>query len=220
MRRNIQHLTFNVQRQTLVRCVLIGCWKFNVQCSMFPLAIVFLAAALPLQGQTNALPTLLPPYGELPPTFWEAHTTAVINCGGLIFLAAFTIWMLLRPKPIRAASLGETAIRSLEQLRSHPEDGRLLSEVSQIMKRYVGSVFGFAGGEMTTAEFSAVLANHPECDAQFAATIANLLQRCDRDKFAVHTNAPPLNAASQALRLVQFSEQNRRQTWTGRISKS
>ena len=100
MKKNIQHSTFNIQRRKLARIILIGRWAFNVQCSMFSLAILFLAAALPLQGQTSDLPALSPPYGELPPTLWEQHGTFLVFAGlGAFVLVVLGFFLIFRPKP-------------------------------------------------------------------------------------------------------------------------
>ena len=83
----------------------IGRWKLHVKCSMFLSVVLFLLAAFPLRGQTNseatnAPLTLSPPYGELPPTFFEQHGTVLMLAGlGIIALAAFGLWLIFRPRP-------------------------------------------------------------------------------------------------------------------------
>ena len=60
----------------------------------------FLRLAAFAQTSTNALPALAPPYGEIPPTFWERHGTAILVGGvALIALAVLILWKLLQPKP-------------------------------------------------------------------------------------------------------------------------
>ncbi len=117
MKRNIQH-------RRPARCIPIGRWALNVQCSVFVLVITFLAAALPLQGQTNDLQALAPPYGELPPTFLEQHGTSVVFAGlGAIALAAFGIWLVFRPMPKIIIPSEVQAREALKNLRQQPEDG-------------------------------------------------------------------------------------------------
>ena len=100
MERNIQHSTFNAQRPTL-RCRrgFIRYWMLNVECWAF-LLLSFSGLSLFAQASTNALPALAPPYGEIPPTFWERHGTMILVGGiALIVLAVLILWKLLQPKP-------------------------------------------------------------------------------------------------------------------------
>jgi hypothetical protein len=216
MKRNIQHSIFNIQLRTLARGVLIGRWALNVQCSMFPLAIVFLAATLPLPAQANAIATntpltLLPPYGELPPTFWEQHATAVIVVGlGLIILVTLTLSLLFRPKPKIIIPPAAQARQALEQLRQQPEDGAVLSRVSQIVQNYFIAAFRLPPGEFTTAEFSRALAGREELSAELSTAAASFLSDCDDRKFSPATSEP-LDAVSRALQLVAQAEQRRAQ---------
>ncbi len=50
------------------------------------------------------------------------------------------------------------AREALAKLRCQTEDGKVLSEVSQILRRYFSTAFQFPPGELTTAEFSVALA--------------------------------------------------------------
>ncbi len=81
---------------------------------------------------TNDIPPLRPPHAEIPPTFWEQHTTSV----GLVSFALFAligvaIWWATRPKPPVIIPPEVQARGDLESLRKLPEDGRVLSKVSQ-----------------------------------------------------------------------------------------
>lgn len=132
----------------------------------------------------------------------------MILAGGavLVALAALILWKLLQPKPPVILPPDVLAREAMIRLLGRPEDGKLLSEMSLILRLYVGAVFGFPGGGMTTAEFSAALAGNSKCDAQLAVAISNLLQACDRDKFVPQKAAPPLNAVERALRLIDLIE--------------
>ena len=217
MKKNIQHPTSNIQRPTLTRLGLIGCSWLDVGCSMFPLAILFQFAALPLYGQTNAISTntlsaLLPPYGELPPTFWEQHGTAVVLAGfGIIVLAMFSLWLLFRPKPKIIISPDVQAREALEFLRQQPEDGATLSLVSQVVRNYFIAAFEIPPGELTTTEFSHFLSGHEATGTELSTAVIGLLRDCDDRKFSTRPAPVPLDAANQGLKLVAQAEQRRAQ---------
>src|SRR5882724_13350131 len=149
-RGNIQHSTFNIQRPSAARPGSVGC-------SMF-LLLLFLCNSSSLKAQpnseTNALPTLSPPYAELPPTFWEQHGIAVlISSLAAILPVGFLVWLCLRPKPKIILPPEVEARNALELLRGQSEDGVLLSNVSQILRHYFIAAFRLPPGEPTTAEF-------------------------------------------------------------------
>ena len=212
MKSIIQHSTFHTQRRRVARCVLIGCWALNVQCPTFPLAIMFLAAALPLQGQTNIMPALQPPYGELPATFWEQHGTSVVVAGlGMIALVAFGVRLFFRPKPKIIIPPEVQARQALTALRELPEDGAVLSRVSQTVRNYFIAAFQLSPGEYTTAEFGRTLAGCEKLDDALTTVATDFLRGCDARKFSTATALVPLNAADQALQLVALAEQRRAQ---------
>ena len=181
----------------------LGRWTLNVLCSMF--------LAFPLYAQSNALPTLIPAYPELPPSFWQMHQVSIIVTGFMLLVVAFLLLLAVSLGKKQTVQPPEQIAReALGKLSGQSENGKVLSAVSQILRRYFGSILGFQG-EMTTAEFSAALAAHPNCDAQFAAAVSNLLQACDKDKFSAGTGAPPLNAVQRALHFIELVERSRRQ---------
>ncbi|HTB84501.1 MAG TPA: hypothetical protein VK742_12670 [Candidatus Sulfotelmatobacter sp.] len=174
---------------------------------MKTLAVILLLPWAVIAADTNALPPLVPAYGEIPPTFWEQYRALVIpGAFVFVFLLTWGVWFLLKPKPPVVLSPAFVAREALKKLQPQPEDGRVLSEISQIFRRYVGAVFSFPAGEMTTAEFSAVLAAHPKAGLQVAEVLSTFLRACDKDKFTAHNAAPPLNAVGRALQLVEQIE--------------
>ena len=224
MKRNIQHSTFNIQRRTLARQVLLGRWKLEVECSMFPLATMFLATALPLPGQTNTIVTntpltLLPPYGELPPSLSEQmqivtaqHPISIMIAGlGIIALVAFGLWLLFRPKPKIIIPPEVQARLALEPLRQQPEDSAALSRVSQIVRNYFIAAFQLPPGELTTTEFSRALAGREEIGAELSSAATDFLRDGDSRKFSTQLASPPVAAVDQALQLVAQAEQRRAQ---------
>lgn len=201
MKRNLEPRTSNVQRRTLTRRNLLGC-------SMFPLVLAF--ATGPVLGQTNALPPLSPPYGELPPTFWEQHGTFVLLAGlGTIVLVVLLLWQLLRPKPIVMVPPEVQARRDLEALLQQPEDGVMLSRVSQVVRGYFIKAFQLADGELTTSEFSRELTGCKTMENHLAVAVGEFLRECDGRKFSPTPDCAAGGAARRALQLVAQAEARR-----------
>jgi len=179
---------------------------------MFPLAIVFLAVVFPLQGQTNALPALLPPYGDLPPTFGEQHGTSVWIAGiGTVVLVAYVLWLLFSREPEIIVPPEAQARQALELLRQQPEDGVVLSRVSQVVRNYFVAAFQLSPGEFTTAEFSRTLSSCEKINAELATVATDFLRDCDTRKFSTATASTTFDAVNQALQLVAQAEQRRAQ---------
>ena len=159
---------------------------------------------------TNALPKLSPPYAELPPTFWEQHGTSLWFAGvGIFLLAGLVVWQCLRPKPKLILPPELQARNALEALRQSNEDGALLSNVSQILRRYFISAFQLSPGELTTAEFCRALANREQVGGELAAVVSDFLRRCDEQKFSPAKSAAALGAVNQALALINNAEARR-----------
>jgi hypothetical protein len=158
-------------------------------------------------ADTNALPVLAPAYGELPPTFWEQHQSAIIVVGFAFLAVAFLFlraW--LRPEKPVILPPEVLARQALIKLQPQPEDGRILSEATQILRRYVSESFNLPNHELTTAEFCAAIEASPQIRAELAGTISNFLRECDVRKFSPANSAAPLNAASRAMELVVLAE--------------
>ena len=165
-----------------------------------------------LAADTNALPSLAPAYGELPPTFWEQHESTIVIAGFAVIAVAFLflrVW--LRPETPVVLPPEVLARQTLAKLQSQPEDGMRLSEVSQCLRRYVSETFNLPNHELTTAEFCAAIGGSPQLRAGLAETISSFLRECDVRKFSPANSAPPINAASRALELVALAEKQREQ---------
>ena len=156
------------------------------------------------QAAINDLPALVPAYGEISPTFWEQNRTVVI-IDVIVFLAVIVAvaWEIFKPKPALVLPPEKIAREALAKLQNQPEDGKVLSEVSQILRRYVGTVFGFPGGEMTTAEFCTAISRHEKIGTEFSGAIASFLRECDVRKFSPANSATPVNAVHRTLELVK-----------------
>ena len=158
--------------------------------------------------KTNELSALLPPYAELPPTFWEQHGTTVGFIGiGTVAVAAFALWLLFRPKPKPTIPPEVQARQALEALRQQPEDGAMLSQVSQVVRNYFIATFQLPTGEFTTAEFRDSLSGHEQIGVDLSTAVTSFLRDCDARKFSTATALAPLQAVDQALNLVAQAEQ-------------
>jgi hypothetical protein len=213
MKGHIQHSTFNAQRpmrrctrrfigyrQAGLRLLNVGCWMF--------LSIALFASSLPAQTSSkNMLPPLSPAYGEMQPTFWERYGTKIL-IGGLEYaaLAGLLAWVICRPRPRMIVPPNVQAREALKNLLPQPENGKVLSEVSQILQHYIIAAFRFPPGEMTTGEFSAALAQNKQIGAELAQDISSFLRQCDEWKFSKADSSQPINAVQRGLELISRAE--------------
>jgi hypothetical protein len=174
-------------------------------------------------ADTNDIPPLRPPRGEIGLTYWQQHGWL---CAGIAAaaLATFACVILLARWLMRARPAGGrppeiVACEALERLRDRPEDGVLASEVSRIVRTYLRSLLRLAPGELTSVEFRALMQQYPQLEADLVSATTDFLRRCDEQKFAP---APlPLSgtgAVVGGLRLVGKFETRRRQSpegWPG-----
>jgi hypothetical protein len=163
-----------------------------------------------LAVDTNDLPALVPAYGEIPPTFWQQHKVAII-VGGFLFILAqsFVLWkflMRLQPKVEPVENLTRAA---LTDLLNEPEDGKLLSDVSRILRGYFGKQFKMVGEEATTAEFIAAVARCEKTPFDLREKVSSFLRECDARKFSPAKPAPEMDAVERALDLVNEGEKLR-----------
>ena len=174
-------------------------------------AVIFLLLPLAtVAAESNALPPLAPPYGEIQPTFWQQHHAGVIVAAlaFLVLVISVLTWLLRTAKP--KTSPPEVIARSgLMQLQSQPEDGRVLSAISQILRHYASVRFDLSAGELTTAEFCESIGKNNELGAELAGAIASFLRECDVKKFSLSHASPPIDAAERALRLIDLAEARR-----------
>jgi hypothetical protein len=146
----------------------------------------------------------------MPPTFWDQYSLWVILFGVLLLaLVCAVAWVLTRPKPPMVVPPEVRARQALEPLRQQPEEGVLLSRVSQILRHYVAAAFGLPSGEFTTAEFCRAIDGHAQIGPELSAALSEFLRQCDQRKFSPPAPVPPLNAVAQALKLLDQA-QNRR----------
>jgi hypothetical protein len=162
-----------------------------------------------LAAQTNDLSALTPAYPEIPPTFLEQHKMAVAICFVLFVIAQFwTLYKVLTRPPAKVEPPESRARAALRGLLNEPEDGKLLSEVSRILRGYFGKQFQTAGEEATTAEFVAAL-ERKSLDAGLKTKVATFLRECDARKFSPAAGKSEIDAAERALDLVNDAEKIR-----------
>jgi Domain of unknown function (DUF4381) len=176
----------------------------------FLAAIFSLLAVMAKAAETNELPALAPAYGEIPPTVWEQHGTPIL-IGGFVFivLASLAFWKMLQPKTTLSLPPEVLAREALAKLQHQPEDGKLLSEVSQILRRYVVAAFELSLDEMTTVELCTALAANNKVGTELAQSISDFLRECDNRKFSPAVSVAPSNTANRALELISFAEKRR-----------
>lgn len=180
-----------------------------------------IALTLPAQS-TNDLPELIPPYAALPPSLWEQYGLALIFCF-LISAAAggVLIWVLTRPRPAPVVPAEVQARQALAILRAQPQTGAVISQVSQVLRRYISSAFALPAGELTTQELIAAMKSARTFDNKLRETAIQFLESCDERKFAPTQVAPPQNVASLALALIEQGESVRAaQMTTGTITRA
>jgi Domain of unknown function (DUF4381) len=192
MRDRILPRVFSLARRALVTAFLFG-----------PLSL------LGAQGPGLLGENLLPgkPRGEIPPGFWEQNGFWVLLIGAVALAAAGIVaWYLTRPKPAIVVSPEAEARRRLKELHERPEDGTVLSTISQILRRYLAAAFSLPPDEMTTAEFCRAIENQERIGPDLSGAIGRLLRQWDKRKFAPAPTGPALDATVEALALIDLAE--------------
>jgi len=186
-------------------------WKFGFQIRVSALALAFFAhrafCATNISAGDEELARLRPPRAEIPPTFWERYNIWII-VGSLVILAliGIIVWIVTRPNPPIVVPPEVRARQGLELLSSKPEDGLVLSQVSQILRHYVAEAFAFPPGELTTTEFCRVMASHERIDLELGSAISEFLRRCDERKFMPAPPNTQMTAIATALKLVETAQ--------------
>jgi hypothetical protein len=175
-------------------------------CSQFPTS----ALAATNLISTNEIPPLRPPRSELAPTYWEQHGAWPFVLGGVgLLVVGALIWLLLRPRPSASVPPVIAAHKALEPLANQPENGIILSRISQVVRRYFSAAFALSPGELTTAEFSRELEERQNVGAALSTAVNAFLRECDRRKFGPNPPPTPLGAAGLAARLIDQAEERR-----------
>ena len=175
--------------------------------------LIFALLAFPqgLFGFTNSrpneIPPLRPPHGEIPPTFFEQHSSLVVVSGlGLLALLCAGIFFVRRTRPHVTVPPEVQARATLESIRNKVETGAVLSTVSRSLRRYIIAAFKLPPEELTTTEFCNLIAGNNSIGPELAGEISDLLQRGDERKFRISADPQPLGAVSQAFRIIEICE--------------
>lgn len=182
-------------------------------CSLLVICFIFVRASA---VETNSLPdspsSLRPPRGEILPTFWEQYGAWVIVATAVLVVGvAFLVWLLTRPKPAIPVPWSVQARQELEPLRNKPEDGMLLSRVSQIVRHHIASAFALCSGETTTSEFCRELISCEKIGPELTAVLSDFLKECDRRKFAPSPPQSAFGAVARALEIIEGAENRLKQ---------
>jgi hypothetical protein len=174
----------------------------------FCLPLILFAASAPAQPHSG----LLPPRGEIGPTFWEQHAWLVILVAFFIVLALTALLIVFtRPNQNEIVPPEIAARRALQARLNRPADGTLIMEVSRIFRRYLVFAFNLPPDELTTAELSHALQSLPQVEPALAAEIGDFLRQCDEDKFSPPALPPHVDVATRALALLEKIKTRRRQ---------
>jgi hypothetical protein len=156
-----------------------------------------------MNGMTNDIPPLAPPLPEIGPSWWEQNgAIAVAGIAVLLAAAGLLLWWWLRPKPAPVVPPDVAARRHLTALAELAEDGAVLSQVTQTLRRYATAAAGLAPGELTTAELRAALRSDARIGTELAGALCQFLQDCDARKFSPPPGTGPAGATQRALELV------------------
>ena len=159
----------------------------------------------------DKIPPLKPPRGEIPPTFWEQHGIALTLSGiGAVLVLAVLVSFVTRPKPAAAIPPIMVAREALNSLRSRPEDGLVISRVSQVIRRYIAAEFSLGPEELTTTEFSRLVTGNEKVGLELGNRLSGFLRDCDQRKFSPTIPTPPLNAVSTASELLDQAENRKK----------
>jgi hypothetical protein len=154
-----------------------------------------------------ALSSLKPPRDEILPTFWEQYGVWLVLAAAVALVGmGFLVWRLTRPRPIAPEPWSLRARRELEPLSHHPENGALLSRISQILRHYLCEAFTLPAGEMTTSEFCRTVLDSEKFGPELAREIDEFLRELDRRKFAPQAPENTLDAAARAAKIIDRAE--------------
>jgi hypothetical protein len=162
---------------------------------------------------TNAdsIPPLRSPHGEIGPGLWEQQRSTVV-IGGAVLAVCLVVatWWIRRPRETTVIPPDIQARDALKPLLAEREDGALLSRVSQILRKYFSASFELTPGEVTTTEFCRMIIENEKIGPDLARPISDFLRLCDARKFAPSAPGDPLQAVTQALKLIELAETRRK----------
>ncbi len=163
------------------------------------------------QDDPTEIPKIHPLHAELPPTFWEMHSHAILLVTLLLAaVVATVIWFWTRPQPAVITPPEVQARTALAALPILLAEGDRLSRISHIVRRYIQQAFDLPRTELNTTEFCQLIATQAQVGPQLAAALAEFMRESDRRKFSRSTaTAAEVNPVTQALALIEQSEARR-----------
>src|SRR2546430_2871793 len=115
------------------------------------------------------------------PSFWEQNANWIVPLSFAALLAiALLVWYFLRSKTSAEIPPELRARLALEKLATAPPDRDVLSNISQILKRYLAEVFALPKEEMTTSEFCAALTARSEPGKALTQDVCRFLRQNDQ----------------------------------------
>jgi hypothetical protein len=146
------------------------------------------------------------------PTFWEQYGAWLILATAVLVVGmVLIVWMVTRPKPVVPTPWSVQARRELEPLRQLPEDGMLLSRVSQILRHHIAAGFGLSSDEATTSEFCRSLVPCEKIGPELAVELSHFLKECDLRKFAAAPPPSRYDAVGRSLKIIEAAENRLKQ---------
>lgn len=188
--------------------------RLGFGCACLALALGTLQLGAQITNElADQIPALRPPQVEIPPTSWEQYGAFVMLGGVLVIvMVAAIIWLLLRPKKPPILPLPAIQARQeLENLMQQPEEGNVLSQVSQTLRRYMATVLNLPPVEMTTSDFCGAISKDDRLGHTVSAEVTGFLRECDERKFAPPKPAPAIEAVPKAIKLIDAVEARREQ---------
>ncbi len=154
---------------------------------------------------SEVIPPLRPPRAGMPPGFWERNGWTVLALGLFLALLCLAARRVLRrcrrateQVPLDVATLG-----ALEALRGQPEDGRVLSEISRLVRRYFVAALALPPAERTNRELGGLLCSDQRVGLELAKATAGFLDECDQRRFSPSGLGGEGPAVEQALDLIK-----------------
>jgi len=110
----------------------------------------------------------------------------IIGGTALLVAGVFLVWRLTSPKPPVLVPIEVQTRGTLLALRDKPENGALLSQISQALRTIRRRRFALPPGELTTTEFCQTLGGNERVGPELSSALGQFLRRCDEQKFSSH----------------------------------
>jgi hypothetical protein len=148
------------------------------------------------------------PKPEIPPTFWEQHSTAIVGGGfGAAVVLSALAYLAFRPRAHILPPPAVVARQRLTELKTAPADGLLLTRISSAVRQFFLATARLPVEELTTAEFISVLEDRVEVPPPLKARVSVFLRALDLQKFSPSGSpAEAQGIITQALEFVNEAE--------------